>query len=248
MLGAVRGLPQTMPFDHDHRSLPSSRDVPLVLAAHRRAALRVGSPGRLARTCPVRCAVAAQPEHRGHRIVTYGPRLELVDQAIAYWNEQLQEVGSAFRLGKAERLIQPPPDAALQEQSRMILDPTARALNVPQVLRELPGDLRVVLGDAPFVSHAGPFDEKRRRVVGIRSANVPPLSLPNVAVNLIAHELGHAIGIPHNADPTALMCGRPAECRPDIYQSATPRMFPLLAAERTMLLRLYPADWRPVGE
>jgi predicted Zn-dependent protease len=32
------------------------------------------------------------------------------------------------------------------------------------------------------------------------------MSLPNVPRNVIAHELGHAIGLPHNSDPALLMC------------------------------------------
>lgn len=173
------------------------------------------------------------------------PRLDLVDEAVDYWNQQLREVGSGFRLGKPERVVRPPPDAALQEQSDLILRGISHRANIPPALSDLPGDLRIVLGDAPFVSHAGPFDERHTRTVGIRPANIPPLSLPNVARNLIAHELGHAIGLPHNTDATALMCGRPASCRPDAFQSGQARMFPLLEHERAMLLRLYPADWQP---
>lgn len=172
------------------------------------------------------------------------PRLDLVDEAVDYWNQQLQEVGSGFRLGKPERVVRPPPDMALQEQSELMLRGVAHRTNIPPALKDLPGDLRIVLGDAPFVSHAGPFDERHTRTVGIRPANIPPLNLPNVARNLIAHELGHAIGLPHNTDATALMCGRPASCRPDAFQSGQARMFPLLEHERAMLLRLYPADWQ----
>jgi hypothetical protein len=175
-------------------------------------------------------------------------RLDLVDEAVAYWNQQLSEVGSAFRLGRPERLIRPPPDSALQEQSRQILGGFARASNVPSTLTGLPGDLRIVLGDTPFISHAGLFDERRKRTVGIRPATIAPLDLPNVARNVIAHEIGHAIGLPHNSDYAALMCGRPAQCRPDAFQSPSPHIFPTLPAERMMLLRLYPPDWRPQAE
>jgi hypothetical protein len=56
------------------------------------------------------------------------------------------------------------------------------------------------------------------------------MSLPNVPRNVIAHELGHAIGLGHNSDPAMLMCGRPASCRPGLFASQTPHYFPLSSA------------------
>jgi hypothetical protein len=65
-----------------------------------------------------------------------------------------------------------------------------------------------------------------------------------VTRNVIAHELGHVIGLSDNADPTTLICGRPASCRPYLFASDEPRYFPLTDAEKDQLQRLYLKSWR----
>jgi hypothetical protein len=73
---------------------------------------------------------------------------------------------------------------------------------------------------------------------------IPDSLLANVARNLIAHSLGMVIGLSHNPDPTTLMCGRPAPCRPDLFASDHPKYFPLTEADRVNLQQMYPKGWQ----
>ena len=146
-------------------------------------------------------------------------RVALVREAVAHWNRVLAGIGSSFRLGPIS-----------------IRSSGAEAAE--------PGEIVVVLSDGVFISHVNRLPGGEGELVMIRSDRVPPLSQPNVARNVIAHELGHAIGLGHNSDPAVMMCGRPAPCRPPRYTSAKPRHFPLSDADRTNLLAKYPRSWK----
>ena len=69
------------------------------------------------------------------------------------------------------------------------------------------------------------------------------MDLISMHKRVIAHELGHAIGLLHGSDPSKLMCGRPAACRPTEFVSEVVRLFPLSDNDRRALLKLYPPGW-----
>ena len=168
------------------------------------------------------------------------PRRESVRAAVAYWNRTFAEVGTPLRLGEIAWVTDAVPDSDIQSLARQ-----SRFYNpwpaIPDSIERYPGDLIIVLSNARFIS----FTALRgnRAVIGIKDGTTPPLSLPNVVQNVIAHEIGHAIGLDHNRDPQLLMCGRPAPCRPDAFEASTSRIFPLSEAERSQLLDLYPRNW-----
>lgn len=167
------------------------------------------------------------------------PRWAAVEEAVGFWNQQLGNARVNVRLGPVARRIQPVTDDALRELSEAVLAGRWNR-DIPRDLQQIPGDIVVVLSNSDIISFGMRWSRDRKGLVGMRRADIPPLSLPNVPRNVIAHELGHVLGLRYNSDPATLMCGRPAPCRPAVFASDTNHFFPLTDLDITSLQR---AQW-----
>ena len=174
------------------------------------------------------------------------PRNQLVNDAVDFWNKQLAEIGSGFRLGSIRFVSEILPPSELATLSQAVLDRQRALVGPPSGFMQIEGDLIIALSDWAFVSFAMSFQKTDKRLIALRSFQAAPFRFTNVARNVIAHELGHAIGLGHNNVPGKLMCGRPAPCRPDTFRSETERFFPLMEEEKQVLLELYPPTWKDV--
>ena len=104
----------------------------------------------------------------------------------------------------------------------------------------VPADIVIALSRTDLISFAVGWEPASRGVVGVRRSDLLPLSLPNTVRNVIAHELGHVLGLRNNSDITTLMCGQPAKCRPADFASDSVRFFPLTVANEHRLQKRWP--------
>jgi hypothetical protein len=171
------------------------------------------------------------------------PRLPLVRDAAAFWNDVFAELPTRFRLGAMTPVAGAIPVEDLRTLSTNIVGARRPARELPESVRRVKGNIVVALSQGDFISFAA-HSATDKAVVAIKDHRLFPLTLPNVARNVIAHELGHAIGLSHNDDPAMLMCGRPAPCRPDLFATEGAKYFPLSELDKANLRRMYPPNWR----
>lgn len=124
-------------------------------------------------------------------------RLVAVKKAVAFWNQELQKQGVKIRFGPITHLIKPNLEIALH-QLREAVDRQKKQKSLKK-FRHIPGDIIIVLSESDIISFAMRL-KYYKGLIGIRRSDIFPLSLPNVCKNVVAHELGHILGLRHNSD------------------------------------------------
>jgi hypothetical protein len=116
-----------------------------------------------------------------------------VREATQYWNRQLAAMGVPIRFDSITASPQRLPETLLRDLSAVVV--ARERAKRPRELNRIPGDVVVAFSTSSDLTSFGINRERfgGRALVVLRPSHVPPLSLPNVARNVAAHEIGHVL-------------------------------------------------------
>lgn len=171
-------------------------------------------------------------------------RLASAHEAIAFWNDRLAELGVETRFAESRVVVESPVERAVENYARQVAQRATRLPAgdaeppPPAALVDLDADVVLLLSRQDILSFAWPLPRVSppRYLVVIRRVRGPYRTDPMVTKHVVAHELGHALGLDHNAEPHTLMCG---PCQPLTAEPDATGFLPLTAGDRARLVELH---------
>ena len=153
-------------------------------------------------------------------------------------------VGAAIRFTEPHVVVESPVERALENYARQVAQRATRLPAgdaeppPPAALVDLHADVVLLLSRQDLLSFTWPLPRVSppRYLLVIRRVRGPYRTDPMVTKHVVAHELGHALGLDHNAEPHTLMCG---PCQPLTAEPDATGFLPLTAGDRARLVELH---------
>ena len=171
-------------------------------------------------------------------------RVPIVREAVGFWNRTLADLDLAVRVAVDAVLVDPPSARALEYFARQVSQRGGRfprgvaGPQPPMELTDLAADIVVLLSRQPLMPFAWPLIGSPGYLVAIRAVESRPPRDDKVLKNVVAHELGHTLGLTHNRATATLMCG---PCSSAAAEDNPQEWLPLTANDRARLRELHPA-------
>ncbi|MDE0828308.1 MAG: hypothetical protein OSB03_03835 [Vicinamibacterales bacterium] len=141
------------------------------------------------------------------------PRIALTRAALEFWNQTLSDVGVGIRFAEATVAVGVPGVRAIETYARFVAQRGGRipkgtsGPQPPPALRAIGGDVVLLLSRQPLLPFAWPLVGSPDYFVVIRAPDRRRTGDTRVLRNIIAHELGHTLGLIHHRASFTLMCG-----------------------------------------
>ncbi len=169
-------------------------------------------------------------------------RLEPTLEAIEFWNRTFRDLDLEPVLVDFEVVVASPATHALENYafkiSRRAGRPSAGPYEPapPEELSAMNAEVVVLLSKQNLMQFAWPLPQTTHYFIAINaSSEWSPIDARKMR-NVIAHELGHAVGLTHVDGPSALMC---QPCRMPDEREGDPAFLPLTEHDRSRLLEIY---------
>lgn len=161
-------------------------------------------------------------------------RVAMVGDAVSFWNGAVSELGLAGPFSEPGH--QGPPEGLRPfENYAHQLSQLAGRLHSsdpgpkpPEALFRVDAEVVVLLSAQNLMPFAWPYGDDSRYFIAIPAGD----ERDNVVRNVIAHELGHVLGLKHLREPGVLMC---QPCDTSARTGDQPRFLPLTEVDRERL-------------